>query len=123
MKRIKFFVLVLAVLSTLPLLFCSCDECEHQWDDGFVTKEPTTSENGYRIFTCTLCDDMRYEEISKLVHTDHEYSSKWGTDTTSHWLICDFDGCEAVTNKTEHTWVEKHGGGYICQVCRYVKES
>lgn len=123
MNKITRFLLVLLVLSTLPLAFSSCGECEHVWDEGYIAKEATFEEEGYRIYTCTECKEQKAEEIKKLPHKpkDHTYNkSKWGGDNTYHWLICDYDDCESTTMKTEHTWVEKFGGGYICQVCKAV---
>ena len=37
----------------------------HSYDDGVVTKEPTTEEAGIKTFTCT-CGDSYTEEIAKL---------------------------------------------------------
>ena len=35
----------------------------HTWDDGKVTKEPTTTETGIKTYTCTVCGETRTEEI------------------------------------------------------------
>ncbi len=45
---------------TLPLITCS-------WDNGVVTKEPTTSETGIKTYTCTVCGKTKTEIIPKLV--------------------------------------------------------
>lgn len=49
---------------------CDCgakkDSASHQWNDGKVTKEPTTSAQGERTFTCTVCSATRVEKIDKL---------------------------------------------------------
>lgn len=122
MARIKKLLVILLILSTLPLVFCSCKECEHHWNEGYEAQPPTLESEGYRIITCTECGEMKTESIPKLTHIEHQYSSSWGGDDTYHWLKCDVKDCEAVTNKIEHTWVEKHGGGEICQVCRKTRE-
>ena len=58
-----------------------CDVCEeeisrekipvakldHTWDEGVVTKEPTTTETGEKTYTCTVCGETRIETIDKLV--------------------------------------------------------
>ena len=44
------------------------DECEHVWDSGTVTLEPTCTEDGVRTFTCTRCDETRPEPIPALSH-------------------------------------------------------
>lgn len=38
----------------------------HQYDEGVVTKEPTTTEEGIRTYTCTVCGAERTESIAKL---------------------------------------------------------
>ena len=35
----------------------------HTWDAGVVTKQPTTTENGVRTFTCTTCNGTKTETI------------------------------------------------------------
>lgn len=37
----------------------------HNWDDGVVTKEPTTTEDGVMTYTCTDCKETRTERIPK----------------------------------------------------------
>lgn len=36
---------------------------EHVWDQGTVAKQPTATEKGERVFTCTVCGATRTEEI------------------------------------------------------------
>lgn len=38
----------------------------HTWDDGVVTKQPTTSSEGVKTYTCTVCSETRTEAIAKL---------------------------------------------------------
>ena len=38
----------------------------HSWNGGSVTKQPTTTENGVRTFTCQKCGSTRTEAIAKL---------------------------------------------------------
>lgn len=44
-----------------------CDTTDHieahTWDTGVVIKQPTTTENGVRVFTCTLCKGTKTETI------------------------------------------------------------
>ena len=118
----KLILALLCALALLPLVFCSCGECTHTWDKGYTALQPTTTEKGYYIYTCIDCGEKRSEEIAKLTHVEHDYSkTTWGGDESYHWLVCDFDDCNVTTNKKEHTWVEKFGGGVICQVCRKEK--
>ena len=38
----------------------------HTWDDGVVSKKPTYTEEGLRVYTCTVCGTTRDEAIPKL---------------------------------------------------------
>ncbi|MBQ6019187.1 MAG: leucine-rich repeat protein, partial [Clostridia bacterium] len=40
---------------------------EHTWDEGVVTKEPTTASLGVRTFTCAVCGGTKTESIPKLL--------------------------------------------------------
>ena len=51
------------------LMLTTADEANHQhtWDEGKITKQPTTSEEGVKTFTCTGCGATKTESIEKLV--------------------------------------------------------
>ena len=38
-------------------------ECDHKWDNGKVTKEPTATEDGVKTYTCTTCEETKTEVI------------------------------------------------------------
>jgi len=38
----------------------------HSWDGGKVTKEPTITATGEKLFTCTVCGETKTETIAKL---------------------------------------------------------
>lgn len=42
------------------------DEADHTWNDGVVTTEPTTSAEGVKTYTCTVCGATKTETIDKL---------------------------------------------------------
>ena len=42
----------------------------HSWDSGTVTKAATCSEEGERMYTCSVCGKTRKETIAKLAHTE-----------------------------------------------------
>ena len=42
----------------------------HKWDDGVVTKKPTTTETGEKLFTCNVCKAARTETIPVLKPDD-----------------------------------------------------
>jgi len=118
MKKSRLILAVLLLLSTLLPVFSSCGECEHAWEqNGYVAKEPTDTEVGYRIYACTLCGETKSEEIPKLTHAQHDYSkNQWGSDENSHWIVCTFRDCTATTNKGAHT-LYPSSNGYTCQIC------
>ncbi len=41
---------------------------EHTWDAGTVTKKATCTEKGDKLFTCSVCQTVRHEEIPALGH-------------------------------------------------------
>ena len=43
--------------------------CQHQWDDGVVTTEPTCTQDGVCTYTCQLCGATRTEAIPATGHT------------------------------------------------------
>ncbi|MBQ3019473.1 MAG: hypothetical protein IJD77_02635 [Clostridia bacterium] len=51
------------------------DNGEHDWNDGVVTTEPTTTSKGVKTFTCETCNKTKTEDVPKLedVHT-HNYN-------------------------------------------------
>ena len=113
-----------------------CDEesshQDHNWDNGVITKEPTTTTAGEKTFTCEVCKATRVESISPLPadssHT-HSYGTEWKSDKINHWHECT---CGDKTDLSAHTfkWVvdkeatatEKGSKHQECSVCGY-KES
>lgn len=43
------------------------DEC--RWDEGTITKEPTCTEEGIRVYTCSICQATKEEQISAVGHS------------------------------------------------------
>ena len=39
---------------------------KHSWNQGVVTTEPTTTKEGVKTFTCTVCSATKTEKIAKL---------------------------------------------------------
>lgn len=86
----------------------------HSWDDGVITKEPTSTEAGIRTYTCKNCGATKTEEITATA--DHTHSWDEGTVTTE--ATCTADGVKTYTcsgcgeTKTEtiaatgHSWDE-----------------
>ena len=70
----------------------------HQWDEGKVTTEPTCEGTGVKTFTCSNCQEKRYEDIPA---TGHQWDE--GKVTTE-------PKCEEAGVKT-----------YTCKVCKETK--
>ncbi len=111
---------------------CSCGDEQkrgsHSWNAGTVTQEPTETEEGVKVYKCTVCAKEKTEILPTLTHT-HKYSDTYTYDEQYHWRSC---SCNAVTDKAGHTWdqgtlieaatLEKTGKmRYACTVCNAVK--
>ena len=79
-KSIKKLIVVFAIGVVSAFAFTGCDvketlkekidqaRCEHEWNDGEVTKEATCMEKGELTKTCTLCEKVETEEIELAEH-------------------------------------------------------
>lgn len=70
---------------------CKCGESsekgEHSWDAGVVDKEPTATEAGQKIYTCSVCNYKKLVELELVVGTvtgdpDNDTEKPSGDDTT-----------------------------------------
>ena len=73
--------------------------CEHEFDEGVVTKEPTCLESGIKTYTCTKCNDTKEELIKPTGHTPAKVIAK------------------------EPTYEEKGIENIVCEVCDAIIES
>ncbi len=56
----------------------------HSWNSGVVTTEPTTSREGVRTYTCTVCNGTKTESIPRLMnYTDISFGTNPYSDTKS----------------------------------------
>ena len=108
--------------------------CDHEWDAGVITTEPTCTEDGVKTFTCKKCNTTREDTIT---HEGHK--SDAGTITTEPTCTetgvktykCTVCGeviktepvpanghkSDAGTITTEPTCTEKGEKTYKCTVC------
>ena len=94
------------------------EPCEHVWDEGVVTKEPTCVASGIKTFTCTICGETEKEPIAAT--GEHTYKEEitlaptcgsYGIKT----LTCTACGSkveESIDPTGEHTYVDG-----ICTGC------
>ena len=113
---------------------CSgCDEkvkyAKHTEDEGEITKQPTETTEGEKVYKCAVCGYViRTETLAKLDHK-HVLDTNWSFDSNGHWHKCsacsekvDFaahisDNGTITKQPTEQTEGEKT---YKCTVCGYV---
>lgn len=69
-------LLVCSIVMLFAFTLTSCGECEHQYEDGVITKEATCTEKGEKTYTCTLCEETKVESIPVVDHTYKEEITK-----------------------------------------------
>ena len=79
-------------------LYAVWDVCNHSWDSGLITVQPTHTIFGERIHTCEECNATKTEQIAKT--TEHTYGVWTEVNTENHQRIC---ACGEVETKT-HDW-------------------
>lgn len=87
---------------------------EHTWDAGKVTKAATCTEKGLKLYTCTVCDKVRTEEILATGHQHTEVRNvKEATCTKAGYTGDTYckDCGEKISSgeviaKLAHTWDE-----------------
>ena len=99
MKKINLLALTLTLIVLIASLF-SCGKCEHEWNDGVITKEPTCTETGILTKTCTKCGDTERAVADPAGHTNTEVSAIPATCTATgeRTLLCSV--CNATTKET-----------------------
>lgn len=60
----------------LLLTLTGCGKCEHEFDNGLITKEPTCSEEGEETYTCIFCKKAYVESIPIIEHNYREDVTK-----------------------------------------------
>ncbi|MDE7086994.1 MAG: hypothetical protein K2O67_02255 [Clostridia bacterium] len=82
-------------------------EEEHTWDSGTVTEQPSCTQIGKKLLTCTTCGKTKTEDVPK---SEHTYSSEWKYDSNNHWHECSV--CHAVQ---PNSTVAHSGGTADCE--------
>ena len=107
------------------------EKAEHIYDDGWVEKEATETEEGVIVYTCIDCGYFYNDVIPTTVHK-HVYSEEWSYSETEHWhaTTCGHNLKKNVEDHTygegkvtrEPTEYEEGITSYECEICDYVKE-
>ena len=102
----------------------------HTWNAGQVTVEPTTTREGEKIYTCTICGETKKEKINKLLSVSISADKKNATtgeavklsakadggtgNYTYKFLICDANGnwykLRDFESSSEYTWTTGGAG-------------
>ncbi len=91
MKKIvkAFLTAFFAVFTLFTFVACNgnkgCAENAHTWDNGALIKKATCTEKGVRKFTCTTCEEEKWEVVEALGHTKED---TYSYDANSHWYEC-----------------------------------
>ncbi|MBQ7761552.1 MAG: leucine-rich repeat domain-containing protein [Clostridia bacterium] len=111
---------------------CGYDQIEqapHQWDTGYVEKEPTCTKRGTIIYTCEICFDTKYEDIPLI---DHTYEEEWTIEESYHYYATTCGCPNESSDKISHEWkdseiitpptcVDKGEKSVTCQECYATK--
>lgn len=62
----KLFIWSMLIVLSFALTGCGC---EHEYDEGKITKEATCKEEGVKTFTCKLCGEEKTEVVPLAEHT------------------------------------------------------
>lgn len=82
-------------------------ECQHAWDQGTVTKAPTTEETGIKTYTCTVCKTTKEEILSKV--TAAIPVALVSATTTAEGQITVTGQFADYENSADYTLVTNHG--------------
>ena len=71
----------------------------HTWDDGVVTTEPTCTDTGSIVYTCTVCGVTQNESIPAIGHT-YETTTANATLNQNGSVVTKCSVCGDVSNST-----------------------
>ena len=100
----------------------------HTFGDWTETKPATTTEEGLKERTCSVCEYTQEETIP--VHTHDVHDKAWKYDDTNHWQECSCGEKLNVANHTFGDWTETKPATTTeeglrertCSVCEYTQE-
>ena len=110
-KRMLIVAVAISVAIILPFIIKSFPKCEHEYDNGVITNDPTCIEEGEKTFACSLCGETAIENVPVI---EHEYTSeitKQSTcieegEKTLTCKNCGFTKTESIPNK-KHSYQEE----------------
>ena len=95
-------------------------ECGHIWDNGTITKEPTCTEAGTKVYKCTNddCDVTKTETIKALGHNwDNGIVTKEPTCTDTGTKICTCSRDNVTKTETIKALGHDYNDNNVCTRC------
>ena len=114
--KFKFVLSMFTLCACLLLLFVSCGECEHDFGEWEIIKEPTCVDEGTKIAVCSSCSFTKSEAIEM---TEHAKITVEGTPSTcqetglTDGIKC--KDCDKIF--TEQKLVPKIGHCFVSDKC------
>ena len=79
--------------------------CNHSWDEGTVTTQPSCGKEGVKTYTCSLCGETKTETVAALSHNYvdgkctvcGECQHAWGDGTVTKEPTCTASGVKTYT--------------------------
>lgn len=86
-------------------------ELKHDWNSGRVTKQPTCTEDGEKVFTCTTCGTTKTEPVAARGHSfvNGTCSICGATDPNAAPRIIYFRSGNGWGNPNVYTWMTDGG--------------
>ena len=88
---------------------------QHYYDSkGTVTKAATTTSAGTIEYKCTVCGQVKIDQIPILPSSQHEHkwSSAWTYNNTNHWHECTASGCSVSSNADKYGYAAHSFGAW-----------
>lgn len=84
---------------------CECGEqkdvANHNWDGGKVTRQPSYSQDGERVYTCSVCTETKSVSIPKLVAEVTTKEPEATTTPETETQVPDTEKTEVTTDQPE----------------------
>ena len=109
------------MILALALLLFSCGGCEHEWDEGAITKEPTCTVNGIMTYTCTKCGETNRTVTDPAPHDNVELSYVGSTCSEEgsrrvRCNVCDTEADEVIPKKDHNFSVLQSSTAATCSL-------
>ena len=110
----------------------TCSNCQkvegedHEWGEGKVISEPSCTERGVTVYTCTKCDATKTEIVGATGHSFGDWTEKDGNEHTRVCSKCQTPETEAHSwdggdITSEPTCTENGTITYTCAYCEATK--